>query len=181
MNSRVNDDVHQASASLLAGERTTRNPDHQQSLTDAGWSLADRIELTGADDPRAYDSLSWGNLRTLFAARREKRMGQHDPDIAAGRMRRAWHEGMDPPEQFALANPLGKPTRVLVLGDTGDGSEAQMAVARQMEGRARDGERPEVAALLIQSDIVYPAGAGNEYDRKFFRVYEELHAMGVPI
>jgi hypothetical protein len=161
-----------------AREVTTRVEDHELSLVHAGWSDTPRIELTGA-----YDSLSWGNLRTLAAARREKRLGQRSPDAAAAALRRVWLGGVPPPATpLPVTSVAGARTRVIVFGDTGDGSEAQQAVALQVAGRAGASERGvAVSAVLIQSDIVYPAGAANEYARKFFRPYRPLHDAGIPI
>jgi hypothetical protein len=165
-----------STSGVAAGERTTRGST-QESLRAAGWSDSERIALTGA-----YESLSWGNLRTLLAARREIPLGQNDPDGAAAAMRNAWFEpGTAPPETLEIAAPR-ESTRVLLLGDTGDGSEAQAAVALHLRGRALSHpERSPVAALIIQSDIVYPAGARDEYKTKFADVYDGIRKLAVPI
>jgi hypothetical protein len=134
-------------------------------------------------------------LRTLLAAYREKLMWCYDiaPDAA---MRHAWMAeslpyGGGELRRDAVATPVqlaeqvdGAPLRVLLMGDTGDASQAQRAVAVQVRGRAhRRGAHlgtDGVAAILIESDIVYPAGAGSEYGVKFRRPYRELLKAGRP-
>ena len=86
--------------------------------------------------------------------------------------REAWIEALEiVPVPLIVARRSDEPRRVLLLGDTGDGSEAQAAVAQHLVGRA---EQPgsqfgcsEVTAVLIESDVVYPAGSVREQKRKF--------------
>jgi hypothetical protein len=167
-----------------AGTRSVHIDDFEESLRRAGWSNHLRLTVKGGD----YESLSWSNLRTLVAARDEKlakRMNQ-DP---AGAMRNAWLalRGLDGNANTPIELPVGGegPHRVLLLGDTGDGSEAQAAVAEHLHGRAgRPGAllgTKGVAAVLVESDVVYPAGAYAEYQKKFHRPYEDLRGEGIPI
>src|SRR5947209_11188611 len=181
-----------ARTSVRAGLEDIRADDLAHSLRQAGWSCEPRVGVTGGP----FQSLSWGNLRTLAAAGREK-LGfafAIQPDAA---MRNAWMRqdipyGSGKRRWCTVKTPLpvgppsqGESFRVLLTGDTGDASEAQRAVALQLAGRAsRPGSQMHtsgVAALLIQSDIVYPAGAGDEYREKFFAPYDELLSADPPV
>jgi hypothetical protein len=183
----------QAPISPRPGFRTTRQLPLIESLASAGWSQSERIDV---GDGR-FESLSWANLRTLAAARDEKlrRFFTIEPDAA---MRHAWMQEpcssgtatgsrasvVKEPLHVAWREP-GAATRVLLLGDTGDASQAQRAVALHLAGRAaRPGSSMgthSVAAILIESDIVYPAGAWDEYVFKFASPYSELLAAELPI
>src|SRR5262249_28718410 len=132
-------------------------------------------------------------LRTLFAARAQTVVAKLARDDVTGAMREAWLAalGRRPAADAPVVVPPrvddGETVRVLLLGDTGDGSEAQRAVARHVAGRlaspgaALHAPAGRVAALLIESDIVYPAGASAEFGPKFFVPYEPVHAAEVPI
>lgn len=174
----------QAQISHRDGFETTRSDDLWDSLQRSGWS--DTVRVNVGHGP--FQSLSWGNLRTLLSAYREKLGSCYTvaPDAA---MRRAWMQASLPGEPTVRAERIeapiqvaphteGVPTRVLLLGDTGDASEAQRAVSLQLRGRATNCgsyfKKHGVAAVLIESDLVYPAGAGGEYRDKFFRPYKEF-------
>jgi calcineurin-like phosphoesterase family protein len=169
----------------LPDTRTTRAGDDLASLAAAGWSTSDRIEVPSS----GYESLRWSNIRTLVSARNEKIAKRMRRDPAAA-MRNAWiRDGLDHPD---LATPLKvelggdeRPRRVVVVGDTGDRSEAQAAVATQLLARTQTPgaglHSPTVDAVLIQSDIVYPAGSASEYEDKFYGVYGELFATEIPV
>ena len=64
-------------------------------------------------------------------------------------------------------------------------SQAQRAVALQLRGRASNPgshlKVSHVAAILIESDIVYPAGAGTEYGDKFYAPYREFLDGAPPV
>jgi hypothetical protein len=144
----------------LPNTRTTRSDDDHVSLSVAGWSTSTRMELAGG-----FESLRWSNLRTLWAARDEKLAARMLTDPARA-MRNAWIGAAGPEAAFEVPLEVrlrgAEPRRVLLVGDTGDRSEAQAAVARQLLGRASHpgaGMQSEgVDAVLIQSDLVYPAG-----------------------
>jgi hypothetical protein len=145
-------------------------------LQEAGCSRASRIEVGHGP----FETLRWSNLRTLIAARDEvivRRLARGD---VGGAMRDAWLGALssrpDPRVPIALVPDAGPTVRVLLAGDTGDASESQRAVARQLAGRARAPgaamQTATVAAVLIESDIVHPAGSSDEFSRKFFDVYD---------
>ena len=161
------------------------------SLVAAGWSDEKRMEI----EPGVYESLRWSNLRTLLAARDQVLARGFGRDPAAA-MRTAWLDEPAPDGRGSRSQAARTPielrsadggvwTRVLLLGDTGDRSQAQRAVAQRLRGRASNPGLVEgsgtPAALIIESDIIYPAGAENEYDPKFFAMYGELRELGIPI
>ena len=162
-------DDYAAASSPLPGAQDTRDEDLLVSLEAAGWSRnTARVEITES----GFESLRWSNIRTLFAARNEKiaHLMQHD---AAALMRDAWLDAPSPEggtrrelveEPLVVSAESAGSSRVLVLGDTGDGSEAQWVVAQQLVGCAtRVGSalkrRSGADAVLLSSDVVYPAGS----------------------
>ncbi|WP_256256842.1 metallophosphoesterase family protein [Nonomuraea pusilla] len=66
---------------------------------------------------------------------------------------------------------LGGHFSFLLLGDTGEGDASQYAV---VPGMLKAGHGTSFA--IIASDVVYPAGSGNEYGDKFFRPYKDYDA-----
>ena len=179
---------YQAPALTRPGTETTRSPG-ASGLRSAGWSRTERLDVgTGP-----FQALRWSNLRTNWAARDQVIKGWLKRDLA-GAMRNAWLDQEVPhgsDRRAAARRPLpvvgngDLSTRVFILGDTGDASEAQFAVARHIVGRAaRPGvalETPTVSAILIESDLVYPAGSYDEYDAKFFAPYAGVLAKGIPM
>ncbi len=63
--------------------------------------------------------------------------------------------------------PLKGPLRFAVLGDSGTGSPAQLAVARSLEST-------DVSLVLHTGDIVYPKGAMSDYGPRYFEPYGRL-------
>nr|WP_236714989.1 metallophosphoesterase [Nonomuraea pusilla] len=66
---------------------------------------------------------------------------------------------------------LGGHFSFLLLGDTGEGDASQYAVVPGMLKAGHD-----TSFAIIASDVVYPAGSGNEYGDKFFRPYKDYDA-----
>ena len=64
--------------------------------------------------------------------------------------------------------PLGRPARFVVMGDIGDGSAGQRALAREV-WRAH-GAAP-VDFALVAGDLAYQCGRGDEYDRRLFPAF----------
>lgn len=58
-----------------------------------------------------------------------------------------------------------KPFSFLVIGDPGEGDPSQDALRDQY---LRLSESPDVKFLIISSDVIYPAGAMDDYERKFY-------------
>lgn len=117
-------------------------------------------------------SFSWFNLRTLWHSRNEVLTGLFgDP---SGQVRRRWvasqqARGADP--DFRVRPEVGESFSFLLMGDTGEGDASQYAV---LPGLLKLGEDTDFA--VIASDVLYPAGSGNEYGDKFFRPYKDYDA-----
>ncbi|MGW3647130.1 metallophosphoesterase family protein [Streptomyces sp. NPDC000878] len=137
----------------------------------AGW---------GAEDPGAYrelmphrvEKLSWINPRTLWPARNGVLASWFgDP---TGRTRSRWSE-----QRTAAGAPADKVVRrsepdrfsFMVIGDTGEGDAPQYAV---VPGFLRVGQ--DTAFTVLASDVIYPVGATDDYNTKFFRPYQDYPA-----
>ncbi|MGW4422832.1 metallophosphoesterase family protein [Streptosporangium sp. NPDC004631] len=136
----------------------------------AGWSC---VQIGGFKDLRPNrDTFTWFRPRTLWKSRNEIIAGLlGDP---SGRLRSRWtasqrERGVDP--SFRVPVDVGPEFSFLVLGDTGEGDASQYAV---VPGLLKVGEG--TAFAVIASDVIYPAGSGNEYDDKFFRPYKDYRA-----
>jgi hypothetical protein len=139
------------------------------------------LELAGPGPPAR-----WNNLLTLFSARDEKliaRLGgavrgadafPRAPELQ-GEIRRRWVEqaaaqgsgSRDVSLPSRLFNADQK-TRFYIVGDPGDGSYAQFAVAETLLKLDRD--RPSQFAFLL-SDVIYPCGDIDDYPAKFLAPY----------
>jgi 3',5'-cyclic AMP phosphodiesterase CpdA len=73
------------------------------------------------------------------------------------------------PAPFATAAAPGtkEPVRFVMVGDTGNGSPAQAAVARRMSAEPFD-------FIVFMGDIAYTAGRANELQTNFFAVYRDF-------
>ncbi|MFF0308344.1 metallophosphoesterase family protein [Streptosporangium sp. NPDC004379] len=117
-------------------------------------------------------SFSWLNPRTLWRSRNEVLAALFgDP---SGEVRARWvaaqrERGADPGMRIPV--DVGPEFSFLVLGDTGEGDASQYAVVPGMLKIGRD-----TAFAVIASDVIYPAGSGNDYDVKFFRPYQDYPA-----
>lgn len=115
---------------------------------------------------------TWLSPRTLWRSRNEIVAGLlGDP---SGEVRERWvtgqqARGADPGQRIRPG--LGESFDFLLLGDTGEGDASQYAV---VPGMLRAGEG--TAFAVVASDVVYPAGSGNEYGDKFFRPYQDYPA-----
>ncbi|WP_105968945.1 metallophosphoesterase family protein [Streptomyces geranii] len=137
----------------------------------AGW---------GAEEPGAYrelmparvEKLSWLNPRTLWPARNGVLASWFgDP---TGRTRSRWAE-----QRTAAGAPADKVVRradpdrfsFMVIGDTGEGDAPQYAV---VPGFLKVGQ--DTAFTVLASDVIYPVGATDDYNTKFFRPYQDYPA-----
>lgn len=115
---------------------------------------------------------TWLSAPTLWRSRNEVVAGLlGDP---SGQVRERWvagqrARGADP--GLRIRTGLGASFDFLLLGDTGEGDASQYAV---VPGMLRAGEG--TAFAIVASDVVYPAGSGNEYGDKFFRPYQDYPA-----
>lgn len=115
---------------------------------------------------------TWFSPRTLWHSRNQIVAGLFgDP---SGKVRRRWvaeqeARGADP--DFRVKPEVGESFSFLLLGDTGEGDASQYAV---VPGLLKVGE--DTSFAVIASDVLYPAGSGNEYENKFFRPYKDYDA-----
>ncbi|WP_113702465.1 metallophosphoesterase family protein [Nonomuraea lactucae] len=136
----------------------------------AGWSCQQIGTFAQLRPDR--DGFSWLNPRTLWRSRNEILAGLFgDP---SGEVRARWVEaqearGADP--EARVRPGLGPSFDFLLLGDTGEGDASQYAV---VPGLLRLSEGTSFA--VVASDVIYPAGSGNEYGDKFFRPYKDYRA-----
>ncbi|MEV4217816.1 metallophosphoesterase [Nonomuraea sp. NPDC049725] len=136
----------------------------------AGWACQEIGTYAGLRPDR--QGFSWLDLRTLWRSRNEILAGLFgDP---SGEVRRRWvaaQRARGAGDRFAITPGLGDSFSFLLLGDTGEGDASQYAVVPGMLNIGAG-----TAFAVIASDVVYPAGSGNEYRDKFFRPYKDYDA-----
>ncbi|MEO3813918.1 metallophosphoesterase [Sphaerisporangium sp. B11E5] len=132
----------------------------------AGWSCQQVGTFQGLRPDKA--GFSWLRPSVLLRSRNEilaQLLG--DP---SDEMRRRWiavrqERGVDP--DFRMKPDVGPEFSFLLVGDTGEGDASQYAV---VPGLLKIGEG--TAFAIVASDVIYPTGAGDEYEDKFFRPYQ---------
>ncbi|WP_219471031.1 metallophosphoesterase family protein [Nonomuraea rhizosphaerae] len=136
----------------------------------AGWACQ---QLGTFDRLRPdHKGFTWFSPRTLWHSRNEIIAGLlGDP---SGEVRRRWvaaqeARGVDP--GFRIKPDVAGSFSFLLLGDTGEGDASQYAV---VPGLLKVGQ--DTSFAVIASDVLYPAGSGNEYADKFFRPYKDYDA-----
>lgn len=109
--------------------------------------------------------------RTASAPRLARRHAVALPDLAPGS---TYHYRVEANGRFPATGsfrtaPAGGDSRFAfaVVGDSGDGGMAQMAVAGLLERSMPD-------LVLHTGDVVYPSGKQRHYDRRFFAPYRKL-------
>ncbi|HUR05679.1 MAG TPA: metallophosphoesterase [Nonomuraea sp.] len=136
----------------------------------AGWACRRIGTFTGLR-PNTK-GFTWFSPRTLWHSRNQIVAGLlGDP---SGKVRRRWvaeQEGRGADPDFRVRPEVGESFSFLLLGDTGEGDASQYAV---VPGLLKVGEGTSFA--VIASDVLYPAGSGNEYENKFFRPYKDYDA-----
>ncbi|MFI0418425.1 metallophosphoesterase family protein [Spongiactinospora sp. 9N601] len=136
----------------------------------AGWDCAEVGTYRALRPDR--DGFSWFNPRTLWRSRNEVLAGLFgDP---SGKVRVRWMRaqrarGADPECRIDRAD--GPRFSFLLLGDPGEGDASQYAT---VPGILKIGQDTDFA--VIASDVIYPAGAANEYPDKFYRPYKDYKA-----
>ena len=90
-----------------------------------------------------------------------------------GRLARQRASGIGAPADFVfrLGAADADAVSLLVAGDTGEGDASQYAVVPGLLSQAGG-----VAAAVICSDVIYPAGEIGDYRDKFYRPYRDLRA-----
>jgi hypothetical protein len=137
----------------------------------AGWGDSERGDYRLLM-PQRVEKLSWLDPRTLWPARNGVLASWFgDP---TGRTRARWAE-----QRAAAGAPADRVIRrddpdhfsFMVIGDTGEGDDAQYAV---VPGFLKVGQDTSFAVLA--SDVVYPVGSADEYGTKFHRPYRDYQA-----
>lgn len=147
--------------------------DRQSSRTSeslAGWSCQQIGSFPSLRPNR--NRFSWLDIKSLLKSRNDILAGVFGDPCAE--IREQWVAACmerSPEADFCITPDLGQSYSFLVLGDTGEGDASQYAVVPGMLKVGID-----TAFAVIASDVIYPAGAGNEYDDKFFRPYEKYPA-----
>jgi Calcineurin-like phosphoesterase len=143
-------------------QRAEQGESSRSSLAGAGW----KCEPGQLGKGRRF---SWLNPAPLWRSRNDRvsrLLG--DP---TNEQRRAWMKQLGIPEGPAPVSDYADRTELsfLVMGDTGEGDESQMALVRPLLSVGEG-----TAFLFICSDVIYPAGEVDEYGPKFFEPYREL-------
>ncbi|MBN6054402.1 metallophosphoesterase [Nonomuraea sp. RK-328] len=136
----------------------------------AGWTCA-RIGTFDGLRPKSK-GFTWLDPRTLWRSRNEilsGLFGDPSPEVRERWVSERLGGGADP--GFRIRPGLGGAFDFLLLGDTGEGDASQYAV---VPGLLRVGQG--TAFAVVASDVIYPAGSGNEYGDKFFRPYQDYDA-----
>ena len=148
------------------------------SAAGAGWEACTGPGRWREDVPKGAKPLSWLRPATLWRARNDivaRHLG--DPVDA---MRAQWvglareradRNGAPADFVFRLGDADADSISLLVAGDTGEGDASQYAVVPGLLSQAGG-----VAAAVICSDVIYPAGEINDYRDKFFSPYRALRA-----
>ncbi|WP_189930936.1 metallophosphoesterase family protein [Streptomyces sulfonofaciens] len=122
--------------------------------------------------PRDVEKISWLDPRTLWSARNGVVASWFgDP---TGRTRSRWvaqRAAAGAREDKVIRRDDPDCFSFMVLGDPGEGGEAQYAV---VPGFLKAGQGSAFA--VIASDVIYPAGRTDDYGTKFFRPYQDYPA-----
>jgi hypothetical protein len=130
------------------------------NIADAGWrdaaAVAPETIPPAAGQSRRF---SWSSPRPLWQCRNQV-IGALFGD-PTGKHRRRWLDllGLDPDDDFHVDGYADRrPARFVVMGDSGEGDEAQYRVVPTLVEQAK-----ETDFLFICSDVVYPAGGIEAY------------------
>ena len=144
------------------------------SAAGAGWERCGGPGRWRDDVPVGGKPLSWLRPSTLWQARNDIVAHRlHDPvdamrmDWVALSRARASENGSG--ADFVLRLGDAETVSLLVAGDTGEGDASQYAVVPGLLSQSAG-----VAATIICSDVIYPAGGVGDYRDKFYRPYRAL-------
>jgi hypothetical protein len=143
------------------------------SVRDAGWEC-DKLGTFRSLIPAGSAKFSWLRPSVLWASRND--VLAHLLGDPAHRIRRRWvasqvARGADRRMRIDRTSLTGEEFSFLVIGDPGEGDMSQYAV---VPGLNRIGAGSAFAILC--SDVIYPTGVGDDYDRKFFQPYQAYSA-----
>ena len=135
------------------------------SSADAGWSAGtDGTWRELMTELPKQKRRSWFNPVILWRCRNDPLARLSDP-VPFERSR--WIAGLSREQLTVDLRPhLPGGFSFLLMGDTGEGDNSQYAVVPPVVAQAED-----TAFLLLCSDVLYPLGDVNDYDRKFYRPY----------
>ncbi|NUP10011.1 MAG: hypothetical protein HOW73_28515 [Polyangiaceae bacterium] len=160
-----------------AGKAITRLPYLQQTtptathLMWAGRDMQDAVVVVTTPDGEAYESAPAnfeGRGDTEKSDRFIAGLGDLEAEtIYCYEIQNAKGEQLIGRIGFRTAPKPESPTRFIVLGDSGDGTADQSALAEQLGTVPFD-------FMLHVGDIAYPAGGFAEFDANFFEYYEDL-------
>jgi calcineurin-like phosphoesterase family protein len=144
----------------------------RSSTAGAGWECGEPGRFT-ALMPARTARFSWLRPSVLWSARNDviaRVFGDPSADVRRWWLATLRAAGTDPLRTVRPVrggDPAGTQFSFLVLGDTGEGDKSQYAV---VPGVLEVGEGTDF--MIVCSDVIYPAGSGNEYPDKFFRPYQ---------
>lgn len=144
----------------LTAEKSSRT-----SSADAGWSTG--VDGTWRDlmaELPKQKRRSWFNPVILWRCRNDPLARWSDP-VPFERSRWIGDRSHDD-LTVDLRGTLPGDFSFLLMGDTGEGDNSQYAVVPPVVAQADD-----TAFLVLCSDVLYPLGDVNDYDRKFYRPY----------
>ena len=127
----------------------------------AGWACRERV----ARPPELAEQLSWFNPGVLWRSRNDV-LARLLADPVAGR-RASYVAGLQD-RDLAVDVPRTDALSFLLLGDTGEGDWSQYAVPRPLLTQAAGTD-----FLFVCSDVLYPVGDVEDYQRKFYRPYRD--------
>ncbi|MBA3421362.1 MAG: metallophosphoesterase [Thermoleophilaceae bacterium] len=163
-------EIAAGAGSSIEGAEPRVGASSRDSLAAAGWSCARPGRYRELLPPRA-PRFSWLRPSVLLESRNDLiARGLGDP---TDELRRRWVEnqrGKVGDDLIVNRSELG-PFSFLVVGDPGEGDDSQYATVPPLLARA-DG----TAFMVVCSDVVYPAGDGNQYVDKFYRPYKDYPA-----
>ncbi|WP_225878206.1 metallophosphoesterase family protein [Spongiactinospora rosea] len=136
----------------------------------AGWDCGEIGTYRALRPDKA--GFSWFNPLTLWRSRNDvlaALFGDPSGKVRVRWMRAQRARGADPECRIDRADAPS--FSFLLLGDPGEGDASQYAT---VPGILKIGQDTDFA--VIASDVIYPAGAGNEYPDKFYRPYKDYKA-----
>lgn len=147
------------------GQKSARSS--RDDLAGAGW----RCQRPGSFKAFVPQKppLSWLDPRILWASRNDTvaaKLGDPVNDL-----RRAWIATALGPDAATLSidRTGGGNVSFLVVGDTGEGDASQWATVPALRS-----VWDETEFMVLASDVIYPAGAVDEYEQKFYKPYRDF-------
>ena len=145
-----------------ANSDATGGSSSRTSAQAAGWAC----RQPAVRPPGLAARLSWFRPRVLWATRNDVLARLlHDP---VAQRRALWMDGLQDRDLVVEAGDE-RGLSFLLLGDTGEGDWSQYAVPRPLQTQAAG-----THFLFVCSDVLYPAGDIDDYERKFYAPYRDV-------